>query len=380
MDIEIKTSCDLIEAESLLSKTLKFDANEIVNIKLARQIKSEFFLESRISALISSICMRFKNVNVIDWHKEWNEKDIEQYYKTSLIGLTAIVFSSCLKNIKEEIIPEEKRNVINKLSTLGGILEPKVPNEGSTARGTSLTFCAFDPAYGEPLALLGTVNNAQEFKNTFRLYRKFYFESGQGLPHTMATREATNALEDFIFELYQNGYLHGRLNETNNVIEGIRHVGIRKHYNRREMFLQKVKHFLELEKYITHVTHGLDYVNFYEVSISDNGMGLLDRLSHTRPDIPLPVNTRAQRIAAANRILTSAISSNINYPGSGCGLQRSLDAIYALNGFVSLRTHDVWLCGSANSSSRELMPVITQSELGKIVGTHYNILIPLRND
>ena len=83
-----------------------------------------------------------------------------------------------------------------------------------------------------------------------------------------------------------------------------------------------------------------------------------------------------------NLIIRENLSSDKNDPTSGLGLTRTLAALDHLEGFVSLRTGNTWLYRNPHTKNSEdknkfLEEVSTTETLNNVVGTHYNILIPI---
>jgi hypothetical protein len=152
------------------------------------------------------------------------------------------------------------------------------------------------------------------------------------------------------------------------------------HYNYSD-FLKRAADFPELQDYIKHVGSASKAPIFYEISISDHGLGLIKRFLVTRKDISLPQDTHGARVDLINRIIDEALSSKVNQPGAGYGLRRAIDAVRNLQGFLSLRTDTLWLYkafgGQPKLSSEWLLEPVGLRELPSIAGTHFSLLFPL---
>lgn len=378
MQIDITTNDDLFTLETKLTGAGTIEIGKPITVRLSRKLRPDFFGESRVAALLATLSQRYA-LTVCDWHNEWKENEIEEHFRTSLVGITAALYSNRLTNVPGMEFPNSRDVLLERVAVAGGILEPKT----SGARGTSITFCAFDPDWSEPAAFAGTLYRKELFKKTFGKYRAKYLEVGKGITHTSATRKADDRLGDFIFELYQNSYEHGRLGVDNKPVNGMRYVRLRKHIDRKDRFLERAKGFEELTSYLMEVVPEGEEFKFYEVAISDHGLGMIGRFLQTRPDMTRKTESSDERSALLNELLTQPLTSKRDYPGAGYGLQRALRAISSLQGFISLRTDQEWLCG--HSAQRDASLVTTglrkvqwQSEPVSIAGTHFNILLPVR--
>jgi hypothetical protein len=376
MPLDVTTTEDLLTLEAKLKRTESLSSLKAITARLSRNLRKDFFIEARVAAILTTLAQRFQ-LTTQDWHNEWEDDQIEIFFNTAIVGLTAAVYSHTLTNMAGTKFPGKSASMLERVATAGGILEPK------GRRGSSITFCAFDPAWSEPAAFAGTLNTPYLFKRTFAAYRAKYLEIGTGLQRTEKTREADDKLEDFIFELYQNTYEHGRLDENNVPIQGMRYVRMVKYIEqKKEHFLAKAGGLSELKDYLTSVIPDQGEFKFYEIAISDHGLGMIGRLRATRPDIIVEESVES-RTDLLNEILTRSLTSKRHFPGSGYGLPRALRAISQLQGFISLRTDRSWLVGHAAGGTTRLehvglRPVSKAGELPYICGTHFSILLPMR--
>jgi hypothetical protein len=386
----IKGTDSLSTLEATAAEIEALDPAQPIEIHLARHRGSQFFKESRIALLIATAARTGRHVTIMDWHKEWLDGDAERYgdidlyFTYSLAGIAAVTYATRICNTSgNELSHAQAAGLRESVASAGGILEPE-----TFGRGKSLTFCAFDSEWGDPPELAVVINDPTGFGHILQRYRKRYFEveQGVGLPFTKNTREADSALTSFIFELYQNAFEHGRLDVNNAEIRGLRFLKIQKHiHSNLEAFLAYAQDFGPLQDYIAKRTPERGTFKYYEITIADHGMGLLERFRYTRPDFSCEADSYEQGHALINRLLTTALTSKKDFPGAGYGLQHALRAIDTLEGFISLRTHRYWLYGQYDQDNNRLeqvglQPVPTRSLLPKAVGTIFNILLPLRKD
>lgn len=376
MKIDVTTRENLFDLENKVARIGKLSGSYNIEMRLARNQRSGFFCESRLAALLATAGQRH-NLTVSDWHREWSDKEIELHYRTSLVGVAAVINSGRLTNDRGVDLPDARNDLVERIGVAGGLLEPRHGGQ----RGTSITFCSFDPDWSEPAALAGTLNQPEDFKAVMRKYRRKYLEVGQGVVRTDFTREADDWLGDFIFELYQNAHEHGRSTDGAGGGKGMRYLRLRKYRDRKENFITRAEGFRELIDYVNALIPRGGVFKFYEIAISDNGPGIVNHFLRMRPDFsPRPQSDR-DMVHLVNDLLTKPLSSKRDFPGAGYGLLRALRAVSRLRGFISLRTDGLWLCGSGQSDSlpeRGLTSVASTPQLGSVVGTHFSILLPLR--
>ena len=153
--------------------------------------------------------------------------------------------------------------------------------------------------------------------------------------------------------------------------------------HRKEQFIDRqAASFPELQAYLARTLRERDTFKLYEVAISDNGLGIIDRFLTTKPEFMSHQETIQARAELVNKIILEALSSKQTQAGAGHGLQKALKAVDKLQGFVSLRTDRLWLYrspvdGSASAHDRPLLPVSVQNEYAPVAGTHFNMLFPM---
>jgi hypothetical protein len=378
MELEITTDDDLFSLEAKLCTALTVARGDPILLRLARHLRADFFGESRVAALLATL-NKHSELNVRDWRPTWIDTEIEENFRCSIVGLTAALYSKRLRSNRGDSFPDSREDLLSRIATQGGIVEPR----SSGMRGSSISFCSFDPDWAEPAALAGTLNRPPLFKATFSKYRERYFEVGKGVSHTQTTRDADSLLTSFIYELYQNTFEHGRRDQTAKNIEGMRYVRIRKHIDTKEKFLSRTHNFEELKAYIERVVPDSSEFKFYEVVVSDHGLGMVEQFKSSRPDLPAHPDADLGWSGLINNLLTKPLTSKREVPGAGYGLQRVLFALEKLEGFISLRTGESWLCGfgaqrPGTFENIGLQNVSNRPKWCPIVGTHFNILLPVR--
>jgi hypothetical protein len=377
IEIKITTEEDLFTLEAILTRVEKLSARRDIFLRLSRNLRWDFMRESRLAALLATLGKQH-NLVVCDWYDQWKDDEIETHFRTSLVGIAAAFYSSEVTNVVGKRLPDDRKGLLERIALAGGLLEPK----STGSRGKSITFCAFDPDWPEPAALSGTLSRKILFQRTFEKYRRHYLEIGTALDHTTVTREADERLAGFIFELYQNTYEHSRrVGSDGTVLPGMRYVRLRKYIDRKTNFLNRAAGFEELTRYLDAVVPRDEEFKLYEIAVSDDGPGIRDHFVKTRIDLT-PPTSHAEGISLINRLFTTSLTSKRDFPGAGRGLPNVLEAVSQLHGFISLRTNGVWLCGHSEEDEKALRDglknVGPDYEISPIVGTHFNILLPLR--
>lgn len=390
--IDVKSTDDLQALETVISKIRAHKVGEEIEIRLARRPKAHLFKESRLVALLATAAQHGQ-LTLHDWHSVWKHEDIEEYFRRSVTSLAAAVHATRLTNAKGVGPPFSASNVIEAVAHERGILEPHNTRSGvAELVGKSLSFCAFDPEFDEPLSLSGLVNDKNEFVKEFIRLKRRYLETSQrrqefltaDTPNasTSPEQKAEMDLARYVFELYQNGYEHGRLSETDQKIPGLRFICIRRIAPvNEEAAAAEAKGFPQLAKYLEERAPQKNRL-FYEVSISDQGIGVLRRFLAKRPEFMKQAESPSGRLELLQRLLTEGLTGKVGNRGAGYGLQRALEAVKKLHGFVSLRTDSFWLFGSFPDARPHSLPTLSEAvpsqDLAPVAGTHFNALIPLK--
>jgi len=370
INLEVRKRPKLPDIENLIAQLANTEA-KASEVWLARDIGSAFFVESRIVALLASAA-RMGTVSVVDWVgkdiKGWHER-----FTSELCGLAALAYSSGISTSRKEPIPGSIAELKCSIEEHEGVVEK---SEG----GRSLTYCAFDENVRQQPLNLAAVRNKSQFCSEFVRRLRTAFEKDGGHPD-LFRQSPEISLSEFVYELYQNSFEHGCWSRENRLISGLRLLHVKRHiaHSKAEL-VARAKGFKELHQYFTGITGERGASRFYEVAISDQGLGILDRFVATRPEFSELNKGYDSRIRLINEIMDKALSSKINQPGAGHGLRKAILAVHELGGFVSVRTGDLWLYSSATRKLKDtepylLTPVKTDRQVNRVEGTHFNILI-----
>lgn len=373
----IKSTSTLSDVEEVITRI--HDNNKGVNIKIPRKHTMRFFKDSWISSLIGTASENRKLI-ITDWHTKIVASEINKRFSDSLIGITSAFLADEIINTQDSKISIDIDEIIEDVAYFKeGVIE-------DSESGKGFVFCSFDdPAernnYERPFKLSAT--SKQEFIKKLLLFKSDKIDDNKHQSSQLSFLSESYEFANFIYELYENTIQHGRWDINNNKIKGVRSFSIKKHISfNQSSLIERAKQFNELKDYISNLSKlKSKNLNFYEVSISDNGIGILDRFLTTKNDSEeIKLFNKYSKIDKINKIISDSLSSK-SYPGSGYGISNALENIEKLKGFVSLRTDDLWMFfdGSKETSGemRSFNKTESIGDISKIKGTHYNILIPV---
>lgn len=365
----------LLDIEALIYSISKSRA-DFLEVWLATELGPHLFKDTLIASLFAYAARHGKHLRVIDWTASPTIEHIHERFGTTLEGLASLEFAT-------EIVDAQKVNLGPHIHNLRfAAIEKNGIRTPEKAGGKTLTFCAFDPELPTPLGFVGSEGKASFIRRLLGA-RKDFFEIGvgEGFSHRVA-QSADHAVAGFAYELWQNGIQHGRFDAQQNPITGMRYLRLRKHVGLdRTQFVSRAAGFPELQLYLERETAASKKLKFYEVSIADSGIGIVDRFLATRPEFSSTVASAADHSTLINRIINESLTSKLNQAGAGHGLEQAILAVRELNGFLSLRTGFSWLYyapGQEQTSAGvlELRTVKYDAPLA-CIGTQINLIYPL---
>lgn len=249
--------------------------------------------------------------------------------------------------------------------------------------GPSLAIIQADPDFSEAPAFRGASTSWSKFSSAVSLAllrNKKYFaellptEDGEFLG-------VFKNILFFLYELNQNGYEHGRLDERGNTINGIRYFRIRvRDFGSKE----QVKNWCGAVSTVEDVlTAPGQPTKFIEVNISDFGIGILKTYCNAK----LPTHDGSDRDASAqllSRILLEDLTSKAGgITREGGGLHQAIDAIRNAQGALCLRTDRFSVYRSFKHDRELSLPSgLVFAELRDlnryeyVMGTHWTLWIP----
>lgn len=363
------------------------DQQEMI-ILLPRDIGRQFFKESRLSSIVLTAVSSRKNVKVRDYESEWPSDYLPNHFGTTIIGVTAARISELLENARGQPVPlNMSRTVIHDVIRRGGLLEgdPKRTKWENLVLGNRISICCFDPENIEPGILRNCAYDVDHFRLKMMSLRA-HLEAKKTRAGISFDRTGPNAqLMKFIFELYQNSYEHGRYAPSGSLGLGFRFIHMRKYIGKKSALLRRAAGFEALEAYIDESIPRAEEREhrFYEVSVSDTGPGIIEGFRAQAAHAQLNFDFPEDQLELLNQLIFSNLSSKLDKDGAGWGLQNALKAAKDAAGFVTLRTGRYWLYGSfsprveKHKKNNRLYEVPESMNLGNILGTQFNILLPL---
>ena len=370
---------NLSDCEKIL-KTVA-TATAPVRLELSSVDRKIFLKDLRVASIISASSKK------AEIECEWRD-DVSGENRNSLAGLASIVYGILpAKGLNSISVAEVKRDLASRSDVL----------EDPPGVGETLTICAIDTTnkarplvFPDPFDKYGFIAEFGNFVNDF-------FDRGPS--DKFMTMMMPNLLIDgldgpsqaelifgFVFELYQNTFIHGCLDENQKIIPGLRVIRLRKrvgHGSNRNNFVRWASGFEELETYFHETVPKKKTFKFYEISISDNGLGILRRFcSAPQHRINMTANQDGN-LELLNSIVEQSLSSDGAKSGMGeGGLKNALMAVDNLKGFVSLRCDNIWACrgplGSSKNSAKGnwFQQVKYADDLAIIPGTHFSLILP----
>ena len=382
LKLELKKHHTLPEIERMIL-SLSTTSEKYLDVWLASDLGAQLFKDSLIVGLLGFAAKRGINTRVLDWIPAPSDSRLQERFGTTLEGLAALEYAN-------EIVDSQKKDLYDRVykHRLAVVEKDGIATPEKTG-GQSLTFCAFDPTMPIPIGF-SNIDTRASFVRTFLNIRRDFFEVGvnQRIPEPI-----DDAVAGFVYELWQNSLQHGRLNESHEVIKGMRYLRVRKHVGfDRNKFIERAEGFPELQSYLdreiiipqkTGPYPDPKSFKFYEVTIADNGLGIVERLLATRPEYRSHVVTEQDRSRFLNQIIDEALSSKLTQTGAGDGLGNAIRAVRQLRGFLSVRSGSSWVFHSAGDDPRggsqaQLDDVKHSGPLASL-GTHFSLIYPLRS-
>lgn len=370
--ITLRRASTLFECEEALKSVATSTAPTIIS--LPSSDRRMFLKDLRMVALISAASSE-PGVQC-----EWSQVSAETH--ESLVGLAGAVYGvPPIQGYKFGSADDAKQTLARRLDIL----------EDPPSSRETLTICVIDGATrSQPVALAG-VSGRAAFTAKFGGFVEKYFDKDDRFSLRIGPNlfddgpSAADHIYGFVYELYQNTFDHGSLDKDQRTIPGLRLIRLRKRVSTakgRDAFIRGANGFPELEDYLQQIAPPRKSFKFYEISISDNGMGIVSRFRTTTPAGPGSSSSTDHNLELLNHIIAESLSSSVKKSqiGEG-GLQKALRAVDSVEGFVSLRSDNLWVYRSSTDSNgtasqnKWLRPVANSKELPTIPGTHFSMLV-----
>ena len=375
--LTLTSASDLFECERILSRINSATTSTV--LLLPKEDRRLFTKDLRVVAIISAAS---QNSQV---KCEW-PSNLSAETHQSLVGLAGAVYGVEANEGHMFVSRNDAKQVLaQRLDIL----------ENPPGSKETLTFCAIDGTTRAQPVALSALSEKSKFIDELGNYVRKYFDIGPSEDFSSSISpklfddgsSVEECLYGFVYELFQNTYVHGSLDQDQKTIPGLRLIRVRKRFGQassRDAFIRGAGQFSELKEYLEENLPSDRSFKLYEISISDNGMGILSRFRTIgQAESPIEPLSLGENLKLLNRIVAESLSSDARKSNVGRGgLQKALDAVDKVKGFVSLRTDNLWVYRSPenmNPASPEelLRPVKIENggELSKIPGTHFSMIV-----
>ena len=394
--IEITSKTTIADLNGYLKTIENSDPKEIT-LKLARNRKNMFFHDSTLVSFLATLVDRKNKLTIIDWHKEWKDKEIRTHFENSLVGVFALFFAEEVLNLVKEAIPP--REIEEIIDSSGNILENHTilhndrflhPPAQRPRSGNYLTFVFLDRLDRDSKKLLksshlpfyGLIDDKDRFIKRMISFKSRYFDN-----ITKKTKKSENSskyadyerdLFSMVWELYSNAYHYGNYSTENKRELGCVFIKMQKHILQKEEVT--LKHCGD--SYVTNFANNIvlrqKIKSLVEISIYNKGNGVITKFLSSKKgksflkDLPLFSNSNKQLL---EQIITTSLSEK-EKESSGLGFMNSLKSLEELGGIFILKTEKLQLCFYPYKKNQYRIETIDSSYIS---GTLINILVPHHN-
>lgn len=367
---QIKKNCSLIDIERIMIDASQA-SEEIVEVWLPRNFRPALFIENRLFALFLTISNQHK-LHIVDWVGKGNDGSKERFSE-NIAGIAALWYSQKITNAGKEKVTLDTEEIFNVVERNGGLLE-------KNASLKTMTFCAFDSEIAQQPLTFSRCHIKEDFRKQFVKSYRTAFSKNTIISEVSNIETPINRVADFVYELYENSFTHGCLDAKSKVIPGIRILQLHRHIGSVDSLLAKSSDSTLLRNYFDKIFSDSKNRKFYEISISDQGLGIVKRFEESRPNYSFAEQGALSEQDKFKLIIERSLSSKLHQKGTGHGLSRALAAIQDLKGFISIRFGNEWLVADCTKSDsitdiHSIYPTGTKSKLANISGTHINIII-----
>jgi hypothetical protein len=376
--IQITGSESLGSLEELLRDLNRRQAEDPRIVALARDVGSTLFVDARICSLLAAAARRGPLI-VVDAR---GAEGAAQRFNQSLEGIAARVFASRIQDAKGNLLAAALGSLPIAERKNSEMIEPVA------SQGTSLTYCVLDledpdgrgDQVGQMPLAFAACFIGDDFHRQLTKRRQERLEKGASQDYSFnVDAKSDRAISDFVYELIQNSGQHGSLDEHGRPIYGLRYFRLKKHIaNDRAEFVSRSKDFSELAGYLRTRANEHRTSKFYEITVSDHGIGIINRYVATRPETLQPSGADA-RYQLLLQIIRDHLTSRIGVSGAGQGLSNVINAVRTLGAFLSIRTDCLWVYMDGTQADREpaLKQVIGGAPHANFLGTQFNLLVPM---
>ena len=358
--IRIGSNTDPDACERLLHE-LPSSQDSVCLVRLASQFGAGFFADIWASILIGTICRRhYSGLKIVALGQR--ELSPDSSFAGSLPGLAAIQLSDRVRTEATDRpvdIDEIEQEISHRRN---GILEANI--------GKARTLVEFDPQnpFGGRIQGEALKDLILEFRRDLELGHRYH-----GQPVTSSGD--SGQLTTFLNELHENAYNYSRGTSYDNLsIRGLRIVRLKAHLAAtRDELLQRAAEESPVRGYLDAIARGKGAHGVMEAIVSDFGTGIVDHFLASQRGAQY---RGFDRRTLLHQLVHERLSSQ-NFPGSGLGIGKALQAAKSMRAYVSLRTGEFWLNQSFADPAAQPILKDVGGDRAHVAGTHWQFLWPM---
>ncbi len=329
--------------------------------RLSSDRRATFFKDIWASAAVATGIDHSRSATLIAWGlQDWPQLDTTDSFVFSHPSLLAMQRGAKIHADNQSQSPMDLRAVKRFITAKGGVL-------GSDG-GRHRTVIELDPE--SPRAAVFRDGDRDAFFGFIRRALK-ELEIADPPVDVVNTLHAKNAILEWLFELYNNGYEHAYRENSVRILRLQKHL-----YPKRGDALKHANQIPELSDYLNSQPEKLSGGNFnlIEASVSDYGPGIIDGFLSTYAGAAYREMPHRELL---EKLLHDQLSSKTSDPSAGLGIGQAINAARQLDAFLSLRTAEfsLFMRGRLDDA-----PKLTfrKGAYTPVVGTHWQLLLPNR--
>ena len=362
----------LLGCEARIDNIKRIDLENPQIVKVSTNYSNKIFAELWVTITLGTILRAAPRSHAIVWGLSDNHDFDARNFVARLPGLASAFLA-------DKLLRDQNRSEL----TVSGVrrwIEQEKNGYISDLKGTDRSIVEFDSKRASILQDLTVKGDDIDEKAFYNLFLQIRSELEVWAVGDHKRREvnksAMNDISEFLKELFENAYKHGRLGENliQRMIPQLRFLRVRKIVeSSRSRLLDRAANTIPLiREHIEAVMEGKKENVLIEVCVSDFGQGILDHFlaSSTGKRI-----SGRPRQTILERLLYENMTSESHDAQAGLGLPNALDAASRLRAFVSLRTAEFWYARSfADRTSDHVLAPVVEGPRGEVAGTHWQFL------
>lgn len=371
-DFDFPWAIGLSDCEAIIEAAGEIDRSESPIVRVSSKYKSTIFGDLWVTMALGTIFRAAPKSRAIVWGLSDNHKFDAARFSTGLPGLASAFMTA-------KLLRDQSHAELD-VSDVRQWIEQDQNGYVSDIRGTDRTIIELDSTRAsclKDLAAPGAEIDAKAFLTLFLQIRRELEVWAIGDDERKdANKSAMRDISEFLKELFENAYKHGRLGESllQRMIPQLRFLRVRKivEPNRQRLLDRTANTIPLIREYVEAVMEGKKENALIEVCVSDFGQGILDYFLGSPTGRRI---SKGSRQSILERLLYENLTSESHDPQAGLGLSNALNASRRLRAFVSLRTAEFWYARSfANQPTDHYLNRVDDGPRGKVVGTHWQFL------